>query len=90
MGTVSIAVLVEEIWKGQQLNMSHDIEIALRSVDAGIDDMDRDIADGGLTISCMSGAEIGVDAIDAPRNLLRFCPHDAVRFDVVHPWMSVE
>src|SRR5262245_62073555 len=90
MGTVTMAVRIEEVRKWQQLDMGCNVEIALSRVDAAIDDIDRDVADGALTISCMSGAKIGFDAIDAPRNLLRFRPHNAVRFDVGHPRMSLE
>ena len=90
MGTVTLAVPIEEVRKWQQLDMGHNVEIALSRVDAGINDIDRYVGDRTLTISRLCGAEIGVDAVNTPRKLLCLRLHPTVRFDVGHPWMLSE
>jgi hypothetical protein len=70
--------------------MGHNIEIALSAVDAGIDNIDQYVGNRALTISRLSGAEIGCDALDTPRNLLRFGLYPTVWFDISHPRMSLE
>ncbi len=63
--TMPIAISIRST---SEIHMRHNVEILVRGVNAGVDDVDVHVLDGTATVACKRGTQIGVDSVDAPRH----------------------
>src|SRR5918998_213924 len=81
----AMAVAVPVLAVAAEVDVLHDVEVAVLLVDARVYDVDVDPGDLPLVVASYGRALVGADAVNAPRERLGLDPHNCVSLDVGYP-----